>query len=199
MAVRVLSRTSTRFHYIQTLHSQVLVRGWVWIGFWDNYPPIPVASGRQRLELAPVFDQVPKNINVYELWPVVVTDNMQVLAMLDMGRSSNKLCMSWLREIFWCCFINNTDVFATYIHSADNILADGLSRAGYSGMIPKWKLLTCVVLHPTGQSLEHITHRQHLLQEAALAPSTRKSRQSQLQCYRQFCRQYDFARFSLLC
>ena len=57
------------------------------------------------------------NINVYELYPVLmglkrwakkysntkvhcITDNMQVLAMINTGRSKNKLCMEWLREIF---------------------------------------------------------------------------------------------------
>ena len=121
-------------------------------GLWadDTYhSPLPVGCG--HLEGPPRFDIPPKNINVYELWPVVIgikrwapyfrnarihviTDNMQVLAMLNTGRSSNKLCMSWLREIFWTCFINNSDVYASYIRSEDNILADALSRVAYSNM-----------------------------------------------------------------
>ena len=99
----------------------------------------------------PVFDTAPKNINVLELWPVVlgirrwgpffkncylhmVTDNMQVLAMLCTGRSANKMCMSWLREIFWMCFIWNIDITSSYIKSADNHLADALSRLSYGGV-----------------------------------------------------------------
>ena len=90
-----------------------------------------------------------RNINVYELWPVLVglkrwghlykntrvhaiTDNMQVLAMLNTGRSKNKLCMEWLREIFWLCFVYNIEIFSTYIKSEDNVLADHLSRLDYN-------------------------------------------------------------------
>ena len=97
---------------------------------------------------------IPRNINVCELWPLVVglkrwgphftnfrlhliTDNMQVLAMVNTGRSCNPTCMSWLREMFWLCFIWNIDIFATYIRSEDNILADALSRASYTGMPTK--------------------------------------------------------------
>ena len=91
---------------------------------------------------------------MYELYPVLVglkrwshrykntrihaiTDNMQVLAMLNTGRSKNKLCMSWLREIFWLCFIHNIEIYATYIKSEDNILADQLSRLNYKNVPAK--------------------------------------------------------------
>ena len=102
----------------------------------------------------PVFNTPEKNINVYELWPVVagihrwapsyrnsclhiVTDNMQVLAMINTGRSINKTCMSWLREIFWTCFVHNMDIFTTYIKSSDNVLADALSLTAYPGIPSK--------------------------------------------------------------
>ena len=62
---------------------------------------------------------------------------MQVLAMINTGRSKNKLCMSWLRELFWVCFIHNIDLFATYIKSEDNVLADHLSRLPYKGYVAK--------------------------------------------------------------
>ena len=39
--------------------------------------------------------------------------------------------------------------------------------------------------------MEHILHRQQRLLDAALASSTRKSRRSQLQCYSDFCHQYN--------
>ena len=63
----------------------------------------------------------------------MITDNMQVLAMLCTGRSANKLCMSWLGEIFWLCFLWNIDITASYIKSADNLLADALSRVPEGG------------------------------------------------------------------
>ena len=124
------------------------------VGSWDSsaLPPSHDAACGHFVS-APTFGQTPKNINVYELWPIVagmkrwasfrnrrihlITDNMQVLAMINTGRSCNKTCMAWLREIFWCCFINNTDLHASYIKSADNVIADALSRADYPGMPDK--------------------------------------------------------------
>ena len=73
-----------------------------------------------------------KNINVYELWPVVV--GLQVLAMVNTGRSKNKLCMEWLRELYWTCFIHNIELHASYINTKDNVLADHLSRLPYRGV-----------------------------------------------------------------
>ena len=125
-------------------------RDWL-AGCWDQEDlPKDFSFGCSHLCDPPVFDSAPKNINVLELWPViigirrwgalfrncyvhVVTDNMQVLAMLCTGRSANKLCMSWLRELFWMCFIWNIDISPSYIKSADNHLADGLSRLPYRG------------------------------------------------------------------
>ena len=80
-----------------------------------------------------------------ELWPIVVsckrwgrcwqnkavhvfTDNTAVEIMLRTGRSRNKLCMGWLREIFWCSFVFNFEIFPHRISSAENVFCDGLSR-----------------------------------------------------------------------
>ena len=58
------------------------------------------------------------NINILEMWPILVgvrcwghlsedhtvvfiTDNTQVMAALNSGRSKNKITMGWLRLIFW--------------------------------------------------------------------------------------------------
>ena len=124
-----------------------------WVcGSWDGSAPMTIQDSEcGHIQQPPLVDQAPKNINVYELWPVVVgikrwakfftnsrlhaiTDNMQVLAMLNTGRSANKTCMTWLREIFWICFVFNIDIHATYIRSADNHLADALSRLAYKGV-----------------------------------------------------------------
>ena len=129
-----------------------------WItGFWNPSDcQQGFTSGCGHVTDPPAFDKCGRNINVCELWPVVaglhrwapryrnsrihiITDNMQVLAMVNTGRSANKTCMTWLREIFWICFVNNIDLFATYIKSADNILADSLSPAAYPGVAEKCK------------------------------------------------------------
>ena len=124
-------------------------------GYWDEQDASQdFPEGCSHLSPPPEVSLARPNINVYELWPLVVglkrwahfyensrlhfiTDNMQVLAMINTGRSSNPVCMSWLREMFWVCFINNIDIFATYIPSADNVLADALSRVSYPGVSAK--------------------------------------------------------------
>ena len=62
---------------------------------------------------------------------------MQVLAMINTGKSTNKTCMSSLRELFWICFVNYIDLFATYIKSEDNVLADALSCTVYPWVTQK--------------------------------------------------------------
>ena len=70
-----------------------------------------------------------------------------------------------------------------------------LTLAWFLSVLRCWMLLTCAVLHLTGPQLDHIIRRQRHLQEAALAPSTRKSRQSQMLCYKSFCSQYHLLEF----
>ena len=130
-----------------------LGRDWLF-GVWnDADTPRDFDQGCSHLTSAPTAG-IARNINVCELWPIVVglkrwgshfrnfrlhliTDNMQVLAMINTGRSCNRTCMSWLRELFWMCFIWNLDIFATYIRSEDNVLADALSRVSYTGVSTK--------------------------------------------------------------
>lgn len=88
------------------------------------------------------------NINILELWPIVLgikrwylllkdstlliyTDNTQVKFMLTKGVSSNKLCMSWIRELYWICVIYNIQLDVRYVSTSDNVLADALSRVTY--------------------------------------------------------------------
>ena len=85
------------------------------------------------------------NINVLELWPIVVavnkwgelwkdkvvifvTDNTQVRAALNTGRSRNKVMMGWLRLIFWKSIQNNFEIQSVYLNTKDNIICDSLSR-----------------------------------------------------------------------
>ena len=85
------------------------------------------------------------NINVLELWPVVLsahrwgkfwkdrkvrlyTDNTQVMSMINTGRSSSTECMFWLRELFWVSVLYNFHIVASYVRSSDNVVPDFLSR-----------------------------------------------------------------------
>ena len=85
------------------------------------------------------------NINVLELWPIVagvrrwgpswrdravvfVTDNTQVMAGLNSGRSRNKTSMAWLRVIFWASITYNFEVKSVYVNTKNNIICDSLSR-----------------------------------------------------------------------
>ena len=86
-----------------------------------------------------------ENINVLELWPILegvrrwgkgwtdtpvvfVTDNTQVQAALNTGRSRNKTTMGWLRLIFWESVKYNFEISSVYINTRDNIICDSLSR-----------------------------------------------------------------------
>lgn len=90
-------------------------------------------------------DCVTRNINVLELWPilkaverwcgqwsnktvVVVTDNTQVRAAINTGRSTNKTTMKWLRQIFWLSISHNFDLQSVYINTKNNVICDSLSR-----------------------------------------------------------------------
>ena len=84
------------------------------------------------------------NINVLELWPILVgvrrwgekwqnrsvvfvTDNTQVMAALNTGRSRNKTPMAWLRLIFWASISFNFEVQSVYINTKSNVICDSLS------------------------------------------------------------------------
>ena len=88
---------------------------------------------------------VTDNINVLEMWPVLqgvrrwssgwsdanvvcITDNTQVLAAINSGRSTNKTTMRWLRLIFWESVKHNFNIKAIYINTKDNVVCDSLSR-----------------------------------------------------------------------
>lgn len=94
----------------------------------------------------PIFNELSNSsINVIELWPVLAgvkrwgkiwsnsyvllhTDDTQVVSMVSSGRSRNTQAMCLLRELFWICAIYKIDLRAAYINTADNVLADKLSR-----------------------------------------------------------------------
>ena len=114
------------------------------MGGWDIDPP-SILSIHDHVLSPPNYLPVGASINTLELWPVlqgvrrhapknmnstieIITDNSQVMYMINTGRSSNKFCMSWLRELFWLCFVFNVRLFASYVRSEDNMLADALSR-----------------------------------------------------------------------
>ena len=97
--------------------------------------------------------EIPDNINVRELYPVLeavqrwgsswrdhrvecVTDNTQVVAALNTGRSANAVSMSLLRDIFWQSVIFNCRLVAIYLPGKDNIIADALSRMSVANDIP---------------------------------------------------------------
>lgn len=94
-------------------------------------------------------DEDQGNINVYELYPVVegirrwkdlfrgylvvvVTDNLQVYHIIRTGRSINRTCMNWVRDLFWLCATNDIELVPEYIASCDDIVADSPSRLRYS-------------------------------------------------------------------
>ena len=70
----------------------------------------------------------------------VFCDNIAVVHMINNGTSSCKNCMYLLRLVTLDNMINNRGVFAIYVKSADNFLADALSRLQFnrfSRLVPK--------------------------------------------------------------
>ena len=100
----------------------------------------------------PTLD-IPDNINVRELYPVLeaitrwgeswrdhrvecITDNTQVVAAVNTGRSANETSMDILREIFWQSVIYNCHLVAVYLPGKDNVIADALSRVKTAKDVP---------------------------------------------------------------
>ena len=96
---------------------------------------------------------VPENINVRELYPLLessrrwgkqwsncrikcVTDNTQVVAAINKGRSINDSSMEILRLIFWESVVNNFHLVAQHLAGNENVLADALSRLEDGATIP---------------------------------------------------------------
>lgn len=116
-------------------------------GSWENNLTFDTSCGHCGCPPTELSTEDRVNINVLELWPViarikkwckmyshhkliVVTDNLQVLAKVKTGRSINSRCMQWLS--FWVCVEFDIDLEPKYIRSAENIVADTLSRVSYA-------------------------------------------------------------------
>ena len=106
--------------------------------------PLPPAASHHWVRSPDSYNE---NINELEFWPVLlaakrwghlwadsevtfVTDNTQVMHMLNTGRSSNSLCMTWVRELFWLAVTLNFYFRSVYINTKDNVICDALSRWG---------------------------------------------------------------------
>ena len=118
-------------------------------GFWNpKKDDCANESGfGHHLESPPTPEEQCSNINEMEFWPVLcaikkwgdkwkdtevffVTDNTQVLHMINSGRSSNQLCMGWIRQLFWLSVTHNFHPKSVYIRSEHNVICDALSRWG---------------------------------------------------------------------
>ena len=92
------------------------------VGAWEGGPPVDFDLHDHWILPPQELVGSQQNINVLELFAIVVglrrwgqhlrdtqiqvvTDNTQAMYMVNTGRSSNKACMSLLREIFWLCYI----------------------------------------------------------------------------------------------
>ena len=111
--------------------------------FWGVWHQVALSCPHS--EDPPLIERYSDHINITELWPVVVaihrwgvrwrncrimvvTDNTQVQGWVNKGCSSNPYAMAWLRELFWVSAFYNISIRACRIASADNLVADALSR-----------------------------------------------------------------------
>lgn len=82
-------------------------------------------------ELIPVWQALLRFAPRYRNCHLVLnSDNTQVIAMINSGKSVNVSCMCLLTEIFWICVFFNVYVTARYIPGDLNIIADSLSWVG---------------------------------------------------------------------
>lgn len=96
--------------------------------------------------------EVPDNINVQELYPLIeamwrwgrhwanckilcLTDNTQVVAGINSGKSSNAAAMGLLRRLFWLTVIYNCQIVAYHVPGKSNVYADALSRLLQDGVV----------------------------------------------------------------
>ena len=96
---------------------------------------------------------IPININVQELYPILeslwrwgeewrdcrvecVTDNTQVVAAINTGKSVNVRSMDIMRLIFWETVKFNCHLVGVFLPGVKNILADAVSRAESFDAIP---------------------------------------------------------------
>ena len=180
------------------------------LGTWEG-PPCDTFDVHDHLVHPPLeLQDSSKNINVLELYAVVVglkrwgphlrdsqiqivTDNTQAMYMINTGRSANKTCMSLLREIFWLCYVFNTELYSVYINTRENVFADALSRVSEPTM---GELVVATITNLnlsiySGPSKEDLLKRESDLLTNASAPSTNKARECHARCYERFCNSYS--------
>ena len=149
-AARVIRSQTTLEGHVAT-DSSMTGFGSVWgsdwfLGTWDpGMITVLNTVPDHHIEKPPEDYSDDMNINILELWPILVsakrwgsqwsgrkvrilTDNTQVLHMINTGRSASVPCMFWIRELFWLSYIYNFHAVASYIGTKDNILPDYLSR-----------------------------------------------------------------------
>ena len=124
--------------------------GGVWsddwfVGVWDGSLSKELDVPSHHLENPPDSYHSSMNINILELWPVltaanrwgvlwrdkkvrILTDNTQVVQMINTGRSSSVECMFWIRELFWISVLYNFHLVASHISTDCNVVPDYLSR-----------------------------------------------------------------------
>ena len=81
------------------------------------------------LELVPVWQAVRRYSGIWrDLHVLCLSDNTQVVSMINKGISVNHVAMEMLREIFMICAMGNIYITARHIGTNDNKICDYLSR-----------------------------------------------------------------------
>lgn len=74
---------------------------------------------------------------------LILSDNVQVVALINKGRGINDYCMQIVRYIFWESALYNFHLVSSHIKGLSNVTADYLSRIGNHGRIFKANLQLC--------------------------------------------------------
>ena len=121
-------------------------------GAWDT--DISVSGDSHNHCVARPAMYIPDNINVRELYPILeaiwrwgsswrncqvqcYSDNTQVVAAINSGKSSNSVAMDLLRQLFWQSVLCNCHLVSLHLSGSKNVIADSLSRVSTGAVIPE--------------------------------------------------------------
>lgn len=97
---------------------------------WQNFllPDSPTCN-INLCEFIPVYLSICRWGQLWHNKQVLcLSDNTQTVQMINEGKSSNGLCMHYIRKLFWLCVKCNCHLIARHIPGASNVIPDFLSR-----------------------------------------------------------------------
>ena len=122
-------------------------------GAWDSDMYMSGDAHKHHVTRPAMY--IPDNINVRELYPILeamwrwgpswrdcqvqcYSDNTQVVAAINSGKSANSVAMKLLRQLFWQTVLCNCHLVSLHLSGSKNVIADSLSRVSTGAVIPEY-------------------------------------------------------------